>query len=160
MTISTQDCKDAILEWYAELGMILPGDFKRTKKNKNADGEWVRIFEHKASQTLLKVTEKDDYLDIRFAHENVGKGYLFCFDDEEASNFDDGAICFFVVEKSYYEENGHFDSVHFTDKYDMPEHFDETMESCFIVYGRTKADIRTELLSLGFTELEGFFDQT
>jgi hypothetical protein len=140
-------------QWYAELKLTAPGDFKRTKKFKNTPGEWVRIFEHKASDTLLKITEKVGYLDICFANDLVGKGYLFRFDQEEASNFDDGAICFFVVEQSYYEKNGHFDSVHFTDTHDMPEHFDEVMESCFVVEERTE-EIRKELLELGFTELK------
>lgn len=150
--VTTEDCKEAIKEWYKDNNKVQPGEFKRIKKFKNENGEVVRHFEHKESETLLKVIEKPDYLDVSSASELVGKGYLFGFGVDETYDEADGNVCFYVVEKTFFEENGHIDSVHFTDQFDMPYHLEEVMESCFLVMDSTKEAVRKELLALGFTE--------
>lgn len=149
--VTTEDCKEAISDWYDENEMVCPGEFKRVKKYKDEQGQVVRLFEHKPSDTLLKVVEKD-YLDVSFANALVGKNYLFAFCENETYGEEEGFLGFAVVEKNFFKENNCLDSVHFTTTHDMPEYFDEEMESVFAVEGMSKEQIRKELLSLGFTE--------
>ncbi len=103
-------------------------------------------------EVVLKVIEKQDYLAVYNADTLVGKNYLFAFAEDEDNGEDSNAVCFYVVEKDFFEKNGHLDSVHFTDQFELPSHFDEVMESCFLVENSTENEVRKELLALGFTE--------
>jgi hypothetical protein len=151
--ITTEDCVEAIKSWYKEYNRDYPGSFKRIKKFKNSDGEVVRLFESKAAEVTVKVTEKPHYLDVMFAEELVGKNYYFGFgEDENYMEGEEPGVCFYVVEKEYFDQNGHIDSVHFTDQYDMPSKFEEVMESCFVVQNSTEEEVRKELYALGFSE--------
>lgn len=86
----------------------------------------------------------------------IGQGYLFAFCDPQIG--DEGEyIGFAVVEKKFFEENGHMDSVHFTDVHgDMP--FQEDMESMFIVETAEMSEeqVRDKLIALGFEESAEF----
>lgn len=152
---STEDCKNAIKNWYSVGNKDYPGEFKRVKKFKNTDNQWVRIFEHIASNTSLKVIETDNVL-IVSAFEQVGKGYIFGFSEDET--YGDEVVCFYVAEKSFFEENGYIESVHFGNKSSLPDHFEEVMESCFNVWNKTEGEVRKELLELGFTESKELTD--
>lgn len=145
---TTEDCRKAILDWHDEEKIKYPGDFKRKKKFKNAAGEVVRIFEHSASNTSLKVVEKEGELQVVLSADLVGENFLFAFCENEL----DGGLGFVVVEKEFFEENGHLDSVHFTTDREMPECFGEEMESFFSITGLDKNGARKKLLELGFTE--------
>lgn len=151
MQITTEICKQAIADWFAENGREMPGPFKRTKKFKNAAGEWVRLFEHAASGTRLQVTENgaSQNLVVAFAGTQVGKGYLFAFCESET--YED-AVGFAVVEQAFFEKHGHLDSVHFTTDHEMPDGFNEEMESIFCVSDRTEDEVRMILVELGFVE--------
>jgi hypothetical protein len=99
--ITTEDCKEAIQCWYEENNKVQPGEFKRLKKFKNEKGEVVRHFEHKASDTLLKVIEKPDYLEVMYAHDLVGKGYLFGFGVDETYEEEDGNVCCLFTQNTH-----------------------------------------------------------
>lgn len=152
----TEDCKKAIKKWYQDNQKDYPGEFKRTKKFKNEVGNWVRLFENEASNTILKVVEYNSCLGVQLASGQVGKGYLFSFCEDET--YGDEAIGFAVVEKGFFEKNGCLDSVHFTTNFSMPSHLEESMESIFTVFDRTKEQVRKELLELGFTESKQLTD--
>lgn len=146
---TTEDCKKAIKEWFEKHQIPYPGDFKRTKKFKG-EFYWIRLFEHAESNTSVKVVEYPNSLKVILTTNQVGKGYLFAFCEDET--YGDEVTGFVVVEKKYFEENGCMDSVHFTDSFDMPEEFQEMMESTFISDNTNQNEVRKTLLELGFTE--------
>lgn len=85
----------------------------------------------------------------------VGTGYLFAFYNPDLGEPGD-YIGMYVVERKFFEENGHIESVHFTDTREMPEEFWEDMESSFLVESAvmTKDEVRAKMLELGFEESE------
>ena len=149
--ITTADCKEAIAEWYAKNNNTSPGEFKRIKKFKDLDGNWIRVFEHEPSGTIMNVFEHNNTLLVKSADALPGKDYLFAFCEDETYGEDSEATCFVVCEKSYFQQHGHMNSVHFTDTFEMPEIFEEMQESCFLVE-LTEDETRRELFALGFTE--------
>ena len=50
------------------------------------------------------------------------------------------------------EEDKKIKTVHFSEQFEMPNHFNEVMESCFLVMDSDRQTVRKELLALGFTE--------
>lgn len=110
-----------------------------------------RHFENKDLEIVLKVIEKSDYLDVPSASLQVGKGYLFAFCKDAGLGYDSESVCFYVVDAEFFKENGHLDSVQFTEEFDMPECYEEVAESCFVVEDGEDA-VRKDLLSMGFTE--------
>lgn len=149
---TTSDCKKAIEEFFKYNNKACPGEFKRTKKFKDSQENWVRVFEHKDSGTILKVREVADNLQVVFANDQVGKGYVFMIGEDETYGAESGNVCFYVCNKEFYEQNGHIDSVQFTSQFEMPAHMEEIQESCFLVEESSLNQVRKELLEMGFTE--------
>lgn len=150
---TTEDCKEAIEAWYERMCKEPPGQFKRIKKFKNEHGETVRHFTHKESDTVLEVIEMDGDLDVKYFTNSVGKNYLFQFETVSTLIAGPNDVCFSVVNETFYKTNGCFDSIHFTEQFNMPSHFNEEMESFFLVENTTEVMVRSELIALGFTEI-------
>ena len=68
----------------------------------------------------------------------VGDGWLFSLGGPESTmveqDYQEGILCgFYLVRKSYYEEEGCIESTHVSDEfYNLPGQFEEVMEACFL----------------------------
>ena len=155
MTITTNDCKNAILKFFAD-NTEYPtkaktlSDITLLRKYKNTSGLWVMVFSHlgceKFEELHIYVIEQTDGSLTVQSYPDHWTWYYF-FEDAEAG---DDTIWLFIFPKypSYQPYDNHITTL-LTGL--ITSEFDEVQEMCFVYCGeKTKEEVAEYLESKGF----------
>lgn len=159
MTITTDDCKNAILKFFSDQPEYPTeakkiSDITRLRKYKNTSGLWVRTFSHlgceKFEELHIYVIEQDDgSLTVQPYPDNWTWYYFF----EETEEGDDNIWLFIFPKYPGYQPYDQHITTMLTGL--ITSEFDEVQEMCFVYCGdKTKEEVKEYLESKGFIHQE------